>query len=226
MSSEFFALFDRRYTYCLIPMYSSELIPQVENYVSTLLKVRTPSMRRFHNLQHTVHVVEKCMELAVEYGIPEDDRLILITAAWFHDTGYVYGGTGHEEQSAKIAFEYLREFNLSPDFLSWLKNLILSTQPSAKPRTLLEEILRDADLQHLGSEDYMDWSILLKEEFELQRNTHLTNRQWNAENIAFLRAHRFHTSVARLLWEDQKQKNLLLLMEMEESSGNNNLVNS
>jgi predicted metal-dependent HD superfamily phosphohydrolase len=201
-------------------MHSSESTIKIENYVSALLRDRTPSILRFHNLKHTAHVVQKCRELALEYSIPENDKFILETAAWFHDTGYIYGRTEHEAQSVKIAFNYLKEFNLSADFQFRLKNLILATKPVIEPATLLEEILCDADLQHLGSEDYLTWSMLLKEELELQNNVHLTDLQWNRENIAFFRKHQYYTSKARSLWDDQKQKNLALMLRMEESSRN------
>ena len=199
-------------------MHSSELIIKIENYVSTLLSHRTPSVLRFHNLKHTVHVVQKCRELAIESRIPENDKFILESAAWFHDTGYIYGKTAHEEQSVKIAFDYLKEFNLSADFLFRLRNLIMATKPVIEPATSLEEILCDADLQHLGSEDYLTWSMLLKEELELQNNVHLTDREWNRENIAFFKTHLYYTPKARLLWEDQKQKNLTLMLKIEESN--------
>lgn len=202
-------------------MHSSELIIKIENYVSTLLRDRTPPILRFHNLKHTVHVVQKCRELAVAYSIDENDKFILESAAWYHDTGYIYGRTEHEEQSVKIAFDHLKEFNLSADLLLRLKNLILATKPVTTPAALLEEILRDADLQHLGSEDYLTWSILLKEELELQNNVHLTDRQWNRENIAFFKTHQYYTDKARSLWGDQKQKNLALMLRMEESNRNN-----
>ena len=202
-------------------MHSSELIIKIENYVGTLLSDKTPSVLKFHNLKHTVHVVEKCRELAIEYRIPESDKFILESAAWFHDTGYIYGKTEHEEQSVKITFDYLKEFNLSADFLLRLKNLILATRPVTRPATLLEEILRDADLQHLGSQDYLTWSMLLKEELELQNNVHLTDSQWNSENIAFFRTHQYNTDKARLLWGDQKQKNLALMLRIEEPNANN-----
>ena len=67
------------------------------------------------------------------------DEQLLITAAWFHDKGYVFTGIGHEEQSADIAFEYLKMFNLPVDFLPKLERLIKATKSSAEPSTLLEE---------------------------------------------------------------------------------------
>ena len=196
-------------------IYSSELIITIENYVKNLLKEMLPAIRYFHNINHTIQVVQKSVELASFYKISQTDGQALITSAWFHDTGYIHGGLNHEEQSVKIALQYLSRFNLTRDYLSTVEHLILSTKFPAKPSTLIEKILCDADLQHLGSDDYMVWSMLLRKELEHQNGIHLTDEQWTSENIAFFKSHQYFTDHAETVWGIQKQMNLSLLLEIE-----------
>ncbi len=194
------------------PLYSSELTVAAENYVRKLLTDGLPPIRYFHNINHTVQVVGKSAEIAALYDIPQGDGQVLVTAAWFHDSGYVHGGDNHERRSVNIAREFLSNLNVESDDLLKIERLILATRIPASPLTLAEKILCDADLQHLGSEDYAAWSILLKKELEAQNGNHISDEQWNYENIRFFTSHRFFTERAETLWEIQKQKNLLMLL--------------
>ncbi|HEX2534253.1 MAG TPA: HD domain-containing protein, partial [Chitinophagaceae bacterium] len=62
----------------------------------------------FHNLEHTEDVVEACSYMADHYKLGPEDRLVLMLAAWFHDTGYASGtGAGHEGESIRHATTFL-----------------------------------------------------------------------------------------------------------------------
>ncbi len=193
--------------------YGSELLTQVETYVRDLLGSRLPATRTFHTLNHTVGVVRACWTLASHYEVPEPSVEVLLTAAWFHDTGYITGGANHEQESVKIAVRFLRDFNLPPEFYFKIEGLINATRITARPVGLLEEILCDADLSHLGSTEYETWSLLLKKEFELLSGKPMTLRAWNKQNIFFFKNHVYYTGYAREHWEPVKQRNLARLEE-------------
>lgn len=188
--------------------YDSELLTQVETYVRELLGSQLPATRTFHTVDHTVGVVRACQTLASHYGFPGPAMEVLLTAAWFHDTGYVRGGANHEQESVKIAVRFLQDFNLSPEFYFKIEGLINATKISVGPVGLLEEILCDADLSHLGSTDYETWSLLLKKEFELITGKPMTLKAWNKQNIFFFKNHVYYTGYAREHWEPVKQINL------------------
>jgi len=50
---------------------------------------------------------------------------------------------------AKIAQNYLRTILYPEDKIKIIQEIILATQPSAKPDTLLEKIIKDADMDNL-----------------------------------------------------------------------------
>ncbi len=169
--------------------------------------------RPFHNFNHTFHVVQKCDELAIYYSLSELDKEALLTAAWLHDTGYLHGSINHEEWSAKIASGFLNDLNVNPEFVMRVHALILATKLPANPTTLLQKILCDADLHHLASEDYLQWSNRLWQEIQIQSGISIGETAWIRENISFFKRHHYFTEYAIAFWESRKQINLQAMME-------------
>jgi predicted metal-dependent HD superfamily phosphohydrolase len=194
-------------------MASSQLLIQVEKYIKDLLSIELQG-RPYHNFNHTAQVAKKCDELASYYGLSELDREALLTAAWFHDTGYLHGGMNHEEESTKIALNFLNELNISVEFIMKVNTLILATKLPARPTTFLQEILCDADLYHLASADYSKWSDRLRQEIQIQRGSPIAEKAWIQENITFYKTHHYFTEYANTFWESQKQLNFQTLIEL------------
>jgi len=182
-------------------------LKQAENHVRILLEENLPQASSFHNVDHTVQVVEKCQLLASYAPLSEIDKHALLLSAWFHDTGYIRCIDNHEEESVRIAFDFLKGKSVAPEYFSRIQKIILSTKVTAKPSSLAEEIIRDADMQHLGSPHYEMWSRRLKRELEHLHGMKKSDTEWTKQNIAFFRSHHYHTRIARTLWERQKQKN-------------------
>jgi predicted metal-dependent HD superfamily phosphohydrolase len=192
-------------------MLSYELIFVVEQHVRNILSQEPIKKRPFHNLNHTIQVVQKCYELAAYYNVSDADLEALLISAWFHDTGYSKTNTDHEEESVNMAMEFLIPFNIGQDYLSRIARLILSTKLPSTPVSLIEKILCDSDLHHLGSPDYETWSILLQSEMKLVYGLEYSNEEWRKKNISFLTAQNYFTEYAREKWDNQKQKNLIAL---------------
>ncbi len=189
-------------------MSSSEFLIHIEKYVRDILSGEEIKKRAFHSINHTIEVVMKCEELASYYNVSPADSTALIAAAWFHDTGYLNGSANHEIESAKIALNFLKSFLLNSDYLKSIEDLILATTLPSKPVTLLEEIICDADLHHLGSIDYKKWSLLLRQELERFNGITFLNSEWARQNISFFETHHYFTPHAQKLWSKQKQQNL------------------
>lgn len=189
------------------------IIFKARYYVTRLFSNYLPKTFLYHNLHHTLHVVEKCYELGKSYHLKYVDMETLLLAAWFHDTGYCLNAINHEEESVKIAFIFLNDFEVTTDYRSKVESLILVTKPSSKPTTLVEEILCDADLHHLGSEDYFKWCTLLKQEIEIRFGRQLSDKEWELENISFFNSHHYFTDYAKTHWGTQKLKNLVQLKD-------------
>jgi Family of unknown function (DUF5706) len=71
----------------------------------------------------------------------------------------------------------------------------------------LEEIVCDADLWHLGTPNFRELSRMVRKEKEEVYHKKIDKREWRNETINFFESHTYHTDYARMLLDDQKQKN-------------------
>ncbi len=201
----------------------NDLVEKVEKYVVHLLNEELDSGFTYHNLAHTQYVVLSANKLAELTNLNEEEKALLLIAAWFHDTGFTKSLEKHEDHSASIAASFLKSQNCEQDTIDLVSNLILATKNAYEPKTQLEKIIRDADSSHLGSKDFMMVTELLRKEWELMYNKPLSEAKWLAENIDFLtNRHRFYTDEATANWETTKGKNLSRLLKLQNKlSGEN-----
>ena len=86
------------------------------------------------------------------------------SAAAFHDIGFVHGTQEHERTGAEIAAQVLPGFGFTSEQVAAVQGMILATRLPQSPRSSLEEILADADLDNLGRPDGLAWSRRLRAE--------------------------------------------------------------
>lgn len=186
------------------------LIEQSEDFVSNLLKDKLSNLYSYHNFNHTLTVVNAVKELCKKEEVNDDEKEMLLIAAWFHDTGYITGYENHENESVKIATAFLKEKEQSDEFIAKVSNLIMSTVKEYIPKTHLEKIIKDADFAHLMGAEYATTCELLRIELKNTWNLNFSNEEWAKENLNFLlNKHRFYTDYAQRKWQPLKEKNLL-----------------
>ena len=160
-------------------------LSKIENYVFNLFKDNLSLDFTYHNFMHTVKVVEAIKILCTNEQILVETQEQLIVAGWFHDTGYTKTVQGHEDESAKIASEYLKSINFSEDFIANVVAYILSTKINYTPQNIEESIIKDADNYHLGQEEYPKISELLRDEIAKVCEKEFSDYEWNLENRNF-----------------------------------------
>jgi len=188
-------------------MLENEILKEAKSYVFNLLKSSLPSQVVYHNFEHTLQVVEAADEIALAEKIKKSDMELLLLAAWFHDTGFINGYENHEEKSKLIAKEFLNKKGYPEDKIAAICNIIGATKVPQKPSNKLEEIICDADLYHLGAEDFKEKSNLLRSEFEILCGKELTTIEWYNENDKFLSGHKYFTDYAYNKLTAQKSEN-------------------
>jgi len=101
----------------------------------------------YHSLAHTRDgVVAASERLASMENVDGESLVLLLTAAYFHDIGFVVQCENHEEAGCSIAEEALPEFRYSSDQILAIKRMILATKLPQNPETRPEEILADGVL--------------------------------------------------------------------------------
>lgn len=189
-----------------------QLLQEAQALVTELLQNKLSKSIRFHTLTHTQDVVRACELLADALELPAEDRLPLLLAAWFHDTGYIQGkARGHEERSRQMAVQFLEDRQASPELIEKVTGCIKATRIPQTPTNLSEKIICDADLFHLGTDYFREKSRLLRDELEALSGKEIPKKTWRKANIRFLEGHRYFTAYGKEKLEPVKQQHILAL---------------
>jgi HD superfamily phosphodiesterase len=163
-------------------------------------------------------VVKMAEYIALQEHINEDDILLIKTAALFHDAGFInIDSEGHEEESIRLAEKKLPEFGYTKNEIEIIAGMIRATMIPQKPKTKLECILADADLEYLGTDnfEYIGNKLYL----ELKHyNPNLSLEEFNEMQINFLQSHFYHTAYCIQNRTAMKEKNLEDLIQQQKSS--------
>ena len=89
----------------------NSILLEVEAYVTNFISEQVPKEYAYHDIQHTLDVVNSVQEIGQSFELGDNELEILILSAWFHDTGYDKGALDHEARSAKYAEEYLNKYD-------------------------------------------------------------------------------------------------------------------
>lgn len=182
---------------------------QAYAYLIPTLEKTLPAHFTYHNAAHTKEVIQVAEQLAKAEKLSERETKLLLTAALFHDAGFLEGADNHEEASCKIAREALPKFEYSPGDIEEICRLIMATRITQDPVDELEGILCDADLSYLGTDDYFPRAEALF--IELQHGGKLkTWEEWQKLQLKFIEAHRYYSTSARRLFTAKKSHNFLL----------------
>ena len=188
-------------------MLTNDFFQDVKRYVFDLYKNALPQKVVYHNQNHTLQVVKAANEIALAENISDKDLEILLLAAWFHDLGFTKELKNHEEISKKIAAEYLSKKGFSKEKISKIQSVIDATIMPQNPSNKLDEIICDADLYHLGTNEFDKKSKLLRLEQEHLTGKKLSDIEWLQENEKFLSEHKYFTNYAFEKLNAQKKMN-------------------
>ncbi|NHF60650.1 HD domain-containing protein [Flavobacteriaceae bacterium TP-CH-4] len=187
----------------------SEIIEKTKLFATDLLTNQLDPKFLYHNLRHTQRVVKNTKELLDHYKLEGKEEETVLLAAWLHDTGYTKGCKKHEEQSCKIAREFLEKQRYEKENIDRVTDLIMATERYYEPQNLLERILRDADASHFGKDSYLETSEHLREELSLLGLADYSASEWRNANIKMFESEqKFYTDYAKEHWEPGKKKNL------------------
>lgn len=189
----------------------STLLMESEAFVSKLLRENTPPYLGYHNLDHTREVVENAKRIAKHENFTPDETNILLTAAWFHDTGYVKTYSGHEQESIAIATGFLKKKKVDEAIIEVIANCIKATIYTQKPVSKIEKALRDADFMHLGKENYFEYAELIRREWNDAGVRIIKKGEFEEESVQMFHDHMFYTDYGRRELTGIKEKNLEIL---------------
>jgi predicted metal-dependent HD superfamily phosphohydrolase len=194
------------------------LLEQVAHHVLSMFKEHPKHGYPYHNKAHTQFVVDSAIQIANHYQLDDKDFFVVIAAAWFHDTGYLYTIVNHEEESVKRADTYLKSLKVHNDTIEHVNQCIMATVMPQNPKDLLGEIMCDADVFHLGTDTFIEKYKLLRKELIELKKIEISKEEWRHETIQFLEQHHYFTDYCNLVLNDKKNQNLEKLKKKEEEN--------
>jgi predicted metal-dependent HD superfamily phosphohydrolase len=194
----------------------SQVLLAAQTKVTDIFSNKVKKQFVFHNLDHTRKVAFAAELLAAHYKLNDDDQFVLLIAAWFHDTGFSGGrAEDHEKESARIATEFLHAHSVDQHVIQRIGSAIEATHMPQSPVGLVEKILCDADLYHLGTDDFKELNQLLYKEQESYFGQKIPKKEWRQRNIEFLENHKYFTDYCQQKLEPKKQENLSALKKKQ-----------
>lgn len=193
-------------------MQTGLIIEAAESYVAKQYQERPHPNLVYHNLEHTKLVVAAAQQIAAHYRLEDNELLVVCVACWFHDLGYLVGETKmHEEKGAEMAKAFLNVQQIPENVQQQVAGCIMATKMPQNPQNLLEQIVCDADLFHLGTKDFKERSRLLRQEMELTMGKEIPGATWNAGSLRLQESHHYFTAYCKALLQQQKEENIARL---------------
>lgn len=189
-------------------------LDQARQYALRRLECELSPRLFYHRLAHTRDdVVPAAERYLAMIGVNGEASLLVRTAAYFHDLGFIERATNHEAIGVQIAAEVLPNFGYEPTHIWTIGGMILATKLPQSPHTLLEQVLADADLDLLGRDDFLALNQALRAELAASGKL-MTDEQWYDGQLRFIQSHRYWTAAARALRDARKQENIEALTKL------------
>lgn len=191
-----------------------QLLQETENYIKDFFAEHIRPEYVFHDLDHTVQTVAAVRMIGEGFQLDSRDMLVVELATWFHDTGYSDGPIEHEARSCVNAERFLRG-KVGDDEVQSVLGCIRSTKVPQQPNNLIEQIICDGDLSHLGMEIYWDRTGKFRQELILTRKSVMSEQEWVDFELNFMLNHSYHTAVANELFNKRKAKHIQQLLKQK-----------
>jgi predicted metal-dependent HD superfamily phosphohydrolase len=193
----------------------------VDQYIRELFRDELPDGIKYHNADHTLHptkgVVAVANSIAISENISEHDRELLTAAAYFHDVGYIREYDKNEPIAARMAGRILKLIGYKPNEIKKVQKMILSTDLEREPKTHVEKIICDADLDNLGREDFFKLDAKLREGRRARGVDVSDEAKWYKGTLEIIKKHHYYTESHKKLREKEKQKNIKRLLNKLEN---------
>ena len=184
----------------------------IEQIILPRLKKDLNPLLIYHNIEHTIDVLDKALSIAKKEGIKDKKQLLLLkTAALYHDSGFIFIYKNHEDKGCRIVREDLGDF-FSDEEMNCICGMIMATKIPQTPHNHLEKIICDADLDYLGRDDFEPISKNLYKEFldfEILRK----DVEWDSIQVSFFESHHYFTPTSIKLRQQTKDKNLQIIKQ-------------
>lgn len=184
------------------------ILEEVEKYTLRYYEENFSSSHSYHSIEHTRLVVNFASKIADFESLDKRNTEIVIVSAWFHDIGHAVSNHNHEDESCKIARQFLVSKNVDEEFILAVEACISSTKLGAQKMSLNDRILNDADHAHTGLPNFMEISELFRKELENFADEKISKLEYWKKTLEFLQETNFLTEYGIKNMEPIKDENI------------------
>ncbi len=190
---------------CIMSKINDLLIAESENYLSALLSEKLPENILFHNFNHALLVKKYAETIGAQTDLSADEMNILRICALFHDTGYVNSYENYKEESIKITSAFLAEHAVDQQSIDHISEIIKATKQYEGPKDKIAEVLCDADMMYIASENALEQFDLLYDERALAKSKFHKRSIFEKGSIDFFTKHSYFTEYGKTILQAKKE---------------------
>jgi len=179
-------------------------VRRLKKIITDKINSEIPPNLKYHGLHHTIGVYDVCNAYIRRLKIKPHEAYLLRSAALTHDIGILSTYSDHETAGIEYINELLPQLGYSKKDIRIISKMIESTRLPQNPKTLLEKVICDADLDYIGTDQFYSIGNTLFEEFLLY-GVVKNEKEWDLLQINFLENHYFHTEFAKKNRQPVKQ---------------------
>jgi len=176
---------------------------QLENYFNILLKHNLSNDAPYHNLYHTLCVMENaslCLTHEEENKFTKEQRRNTLIASLFHDFNHSKGKDS-DDINVQTAIDSFLKYSLeTEENNNFIIDIIKATQYpyviNEEILTIFQKIIRDADLLQLFRENYIQQNII-----GLSTEMNKPIEEFLNSSLSFYKNIKFHTKYGKIQQE-------------------------
>ena len=198
-------------------MNYQESLKKVSDQVTQFFKENSDDRRYYHNLAHTIRIIESIDKINAHYILDDRSYFITCSAGWLSDLEIISSSSSRADLiPAKSAREFLHDLGINNEETTEIIKCISASQLTKTPDTLVEKIVSDALTFYYGSTAFKEYNNLLRREIEVFTNKKIKGGEWRESTIAVLETHEFHTEYCQSLLNKTKEENLHVIIQKQE----------
>lgn len=199
-----FFTFDKQSTR-IMSKINDLLIAESENYIAALLAEKLPENIVFHNFNHALLVKNYAETIGRQADLTADEMNILRICALFHDTGYINSYVQYKEESVLIASAFLAKHEVDEQTINQVAEIIRESKLPYKSKDKISEVLCDADMMYIASENCMEQFDLLYEETALMKPKTVKRAVFERSCLGFFATHTYLTEYGKTVLQFKKE---------------------
>jgi len=194
----------------------SDIVDKSREYVKLRFEKELPEICTYHNFTHTQNVVNAVQSLADKANVTDEEKEVLIIAAYFHDIGFIINAEDHEAHGIKISSNFLKSEGYPDILIQEVIKCINATRIEWNGTARLCKLMKDADLSGLSNKNFTIITEGLRLELSARNKKNIDKEIWRGQNITFLENHSYLSDEGKKIFRKGKKRNLKTLKMSDE----------